>query len=81
MRAALSNGVKGIYAECGGETMCATCHVYVDPASEDKFPPVGEDEDEMLEATACDRECNSRLSCGLIVQDDEIKIVMPEFQR
>ncbi|WP_305094307.1 2Fe-2S iron-sulfur cluster-binding protein [Prescottella sp. R16] len=81
MRAALNNGVSGIYAECGGETMCATCHVYVDDADLDKFPPPNEDEDEMLEATACDREHNSRLSCGLLVGDDDLVVRMPEAQR
>ncbi|MFD5655866.1 2Fe-2S iron-sulfur cluster-binding protein [Streptomyces hirsutus] len=83
MRAAIAHGVSGIFAECGGETMCATCHVYVDDPYADSFPPVGEDEDEMLEATACDRLHNSRLSCGLVVteQHDTLVVHMPESQR
>ncbi|TSD40248.1 (2Fe-2S)-binding protein [Rhodococcus sp. KBS0724] len=83
MRGALSNGVASIYTECGGQTMCATCHVYVDESNLNDFPAVDEDEDEMLEATACDRLDNSRLSCGLVITDehDQIVVRMPETQR
>lgn len=83
MRGALSNAVSGIYAECGGQTMCATCHVYLDQKNTDDFPPVNEDEDEMLEATACDRLPNSRLSCGLVIkpEHENITVHMPEAQR
>ena len=38
MQAATGFGLAGIVAECGGSAMCATCHVYVDPAWADKLP-------------------------------------------
>ncbi|GII87557.1 ferredoxin [Sphaerisporangium siamense] len=83
MRAAIANGVRGIYAECGGDTMCATCHVYVEPEFSELFPPVNEDEDEMLEATACDRLPTSRLSCRLTIPEGcgAVVVRLPESQR
>jgi 2Fe-2S ferredoxin len=48
--------------------MCATCHVYVDPAWVDKLPaPLG-NELEMLECTAAERLPNSRLSCQIKIE-------------
>ncbi len=31
MQTAVTHDVPGIVGECGGNAMCATCHVYVDP--------------------------------------------------
>ena len=67
MEGAIKNGVEGIVAECGGACMCATCHVYVDPAWLDKLLPMEDDENAMLESTASERKSNSRLSCQLRV--------------
>ncbi|MDH5539059.1 MAG: (2Fe-2S)-binding protein [Rhizobacter sp.] len=65
MQAATGAGVTGIVAECGGSAMCATCHVYVDPAWADKLPAPLANELEMLECTAAVRQPNSRLSCQI----------------
>lgn len=64
MRAALENDVPGIIGECGGQAMCATCHVYV--VDGDDLHPIGDDEEEMLECTAAPRDPDrSRLGCQL----------------
>jgi 2Fe-2S ferredoxin len=68
MRAAVSNGIPGIVAECGGSAMCATCHVYVETENP-----------EMLDCTASERCANSRLSCQLQVSED-ITVRLPETQ-
>ena len=65
MQAAGGAGIRGIVAECGGSAMCATCHVYVDPAWADKLPAPLANELEMLECTAAERGPTSRLSCQL----------------
>ena len=82
MRGAILNGVDGIVAECGGEMMCATCHVYVDPPQLPLTPPQSDDEKAMLEFTASERKPNSRLSCQLVVtpEMDGLVVYLPESQ-
>lgn len=66
MKAAVANSVPGIIGECGGQAMCATCHVYVRDEFLDALPPISDDEEEMLEeATAPRDEERSRLGCQL----------------
>ena len=57
-------GIDELLALCGGCCSCATCHVHVDPAFVDKLPPIGPDEDDLLESTS-DRDATSRLSCQI----------------
>lgn len=82
MRAAILNSVDGIVAECGGEMMCATCHVYVEAAQLDRTPAQSDDEKAMLEFTASERKPNSRLSCQLVVtpEMDGLVVYLPETQ-
>ncbi|MGJ4958977.1 2Fe-2S iron-sulfur cluster-binding protein [Bradyrhizobium sp. HKCCYLRH2015] len=68
MLAALTHGIDGIVAECGGNAVCATCHVYVDDAWTARLDPVSDDEDALLDGTAAERLPNSRLSCQIKVQ-------------
>lgn len=82
MRAAVSNGVSGIVGECGGQAMCATCHVYVRPEFAAALPEIGADEDEMLDCTTADRTDDSRLGCQVSVgpELDGIVVDVPSDQ-
>src|SRR3546814_17336221 len=57
-------GFDELLALCGGCCSCATCHVFVDEAWADKLPPVGEDENDLLDSSS-HRNANSRLSCQI----------------
>ena len=82
MQAAINEGIDGIVAECGGNAMCATCHVYVDPAWEAKVPAIKQDEEDMLDSTASERKPNSRLSCQIDMSQelDGLVVHLPESQ-
>ena len=82
MRSALASDIDGIVAECGGAAMCATCHVYIDEASQAMVAPVSEVENEMLDSAASGRRENSRLSCQLVLQPgmEEIIVHIPSHQ-
>jgi ferredoxin, 2Fe-2S len=82
MENAVKNGIEGIVGECGGAMLCATCHVYVDPAFLEKLDPIDEEQEEMLGATAAERKPNSRLSCQIRMkpQFDGLIVRMPDRQ-
>jgi 2Fe-2S ferredoxin len=65
MQVAVTHGVTEIVAECGGNAMCATCHVYVDGEWIGRLPAVTADEDSLLDGVAAERRPNSRLSCQI----------------
>ncbi|WP_024508794.1 2Fe-2S iron-sulfur cluster-binding protein [Bradyrhizobium sp. ARR65] len=82
MATALTRGLDGILAECGGNAMCATCHVYVDAAWLDKLPPRSNEEDALLDGTAAERQPNSRLSCQIKITPelDGLMLRLPDRQ-
>lgn len=82
MQAALTNGIPGIDAECGGAASCATCHVYVDDAWVARCGPPGDDENDMLDCAASERLPNSRLSCqiDMTAELDGLIVRTPETQ-
>jgi 2Fe-2S ferredoxin len=83
MRAAVSRGVRGIIGECGGQVICATCHVYVDEEFIGDLPPIGDEEDEMLDTTASPRDpVRSRLGCQITLgpQLERVCVEVPAEQ-
>ena len=82
MKAAVANDVAGIVAECGGQAMCATCHVYVSAPGASALGEISEDENEMLDCTAAPRTEHSRLSCQLVVAEhsDGLTVQVPDYQ-
>jgi 2Fe-2S ferredoxin len=57
-------GFDELLALCGGSCSCATCHVHVDPAFADRLPPMGHDENDLLDGSL-HRDARSRLSCQI----------------
>ncbi|MCA6108916.1 2Fe-2S iron-sulfur cluster-binding protein [Bradyrhizobium cenepequi] len=82
MLAATRHGLVGILAECGGNAMCATCHVYIDDGWLARLPPMADEEDALLDGTACDRLPGSRLSCQIKItlELDGLVLRLPERQ-
>lgn len=83
MRAAVQHGVRGIVGECGGQAMCATCHVYVREPFLDALPEMSEDEDEMLDCAVAPRDpARSRLGCQVVVDESlgDVQVDVPASQ-
>ena len=72
-------GIDELLALCGGCCSCATCHVHVDPAFAGDLPPMGVDEDDLLDSTG-DRDETSRLSCQIPFTDalDGLRVTIAE---
>ncbi|MFE4415171.1 2Fe-2S iron-sulfur cluster-binding protein [Streptomyces sp. NPDC056821] len=82
MRAATQNRINGIVGECGGNLMCATCHVYVDPAWSGRLRAPDGAEQDMVEEAAAPVKDNSRLSCQIVLgpEHDGLVVHLPEMQ-
>lgn len=80
--AARSVAAPGIVAECGGNGVCGTCHVYVDPQWLSLLgAPTGDERD--LLACVWRPAASSRLSCQirLSIELDGLRVRVPELQR
>ena len=82
MLAATRHGISGIVAECGGNAMCATCHVYVDESWIARLPAISDEEDALLDGAAAERLSNSRLSCQIkmVGELDGLVLRLPDRQ-
>ena len=82
MQGAVSNGIPGIDADCGGACACATCHVYVDPGWMQTVGEPSPTEGDMLDCVEDVRQ-NSRLSCQIEVtaELDGLVVRLPYRQR
>jgi 2Fe-2S ferredoxin len=82
MVGAVSNGIRGIDADCGGSCACATCHVHVDSSwTQSVGGPASEAEAELLQLAPEVRE-DSRLSCQIKMRADLDGVIvhLPEAQ-
>ncbi|MDQ2816068.1 MAG: (2Fe-2S)-binding protein [Actinomycetota bacterium] len=79
---AIQNGIDGIVGECGGNAMCATCHVYVEAPWLERLAPMDDVEDALLDDTVSPRESCSRLGCQIHIGEelDGLLVRMPEAQ-
>jgi 2Fe-2S ferredoxin len=70
MDTAVKHDIDEVVAECGGNLICATCHVYLTDETAALFEPADEAELEMLDGVAAERRENSRLCCQLIIREE-----------
>src|SRR5438445_13827231 len=82
MQVATGDGIDEIVAECGGNAMCATCHVYADESWLLRLAAMSDEENELLDGVAAERRPNSRLSCQIKVTPelDGLVVRLPDRQ-
>jgi 2Fe-2S ferredoxin len=81
MQGARDNNIPGIDADCGGACVCGTCHVYVEPAWQQRLAIRTEIEKATIEFSS-DVVPHSRLACQIKITPDLDGLVvrMPETQ-
>ncbi|EKE71228.1 MULTISPECIES: 2Fe-2S iron-sulfur cluster-binding protein [Roseobacteraceae] len=67
MQTALAHSIDGIFAECGGAMMCATCHCYIEDA---RTGEASQGEEDLLDCAEDEVRPSSRLSCQIKVSED-----------
>jgi len=67
---------------CEASLACSTCHVYVDPAYEERLPEAVEEEEDMLDMAVFLRD-NSRLGCQIVLtkEMDGMELTLPHATR
>ena len=82
MSGAVSNGISGIDADCGGSCACATCHVHVDAAWTARVGGPGSEAEAELLQLAPEVRDDSRLSCQIAMRPelDGVIVHLPEAQ-
>lgn len=73
MEAIRNAGLDELLALCGGCCSCATCHVFVDPATFARLPAMSGDEDDLLDSSDA-RSPLSRLSCQIILDETVVEL-------
>jgi ferredoxin len=68
-----------IEGACGGQCACATCHVLLPEHLYTKYPPVSDEETDMLDLAA-DVSDTSRLGCQVRITEDfdQVEIKLPK---
>lgn len=83
MSTAIAHGIPGIDADCGGECICATCHILVEPPWSGRLTAPAEAEQWTLEMAVDPQAGLSRLACQIRLDDtmDGLVVRLPPSQR
>lgn len=68
LQTAQAVGAEGLLAECGGGCSCATCHVMLNEAWQDRLEKPSAQEQDML-TFAVDPTPHSRLACQVVLTE------------